>query len=199
MPALGRQHAPEADGWHASVDLGNAMTKRVFGLTTATLFAILTLAQSAPLVAKAREPSEIPRIGIVWGGTRDDASDNRTAFLGGLNSLGYVEGRTFLLDQRSAMGRTDGLEGLVRELLSSGPTVVVTGGQFAIVAAKRTVPASIAIVFVATASPVERGLVASLARPSGNVTGVAWNAGPEIQAKQLQLQKRRPPLRAWPI
>jgi putative ABC transport system substrate-binding protein len=162
------------------------MDRRAFiGTVTGGLLA-------APLAAGAQQTRTVARIGILWYGMPATPFPAREAFRQRLRSLGHVEGETVLLDERYGMGRMERLEGLATELVSRGMTILVASGPYASVAAKR-VTKSIPIVFVGAHSPVELGLVASLGRPGGNVTGVAWNVGPEINAKQLELLKEAVP------
>jgi putative ABC transport system substrate-binding protein len=147
---------------------------------------------AAPLAAEAQQVRPVPRIGILWYGPPVTPSANLDAFRQGLRSLGHVEGQTVLLDERYAMGRAERLDQLAAELLSAGATILVTPGPYSSIAAKRSTQ-STPIVFVGAHSPIEMGLVASLARPRGNITGVAWNVGPEINAKQLELLKEAAP------
>jgi putative ABC transport system substrate-binding protein len=105
----------------------------------------------------------------------------------GLRDLGYVEGRTLTLEERFADGRREALPGLVREIVSSQPRVIVTFGTPATEAARdatRTVP----IVFIGVGDPIGSGFGTSLARPGGNLTGFSF-VGPELAAKNLELLK----------
>jgi putative tryptophan/tyrosine transport system substrate-binding protein len=109
-----------------------------------------------------------------------------------LRDLGYIEGRNLILDRRSAEGRPERYPAIVAELLRLEPDVIVMTGIAGPRAAKeatRTVP----IVMCGVSQPVENGLVESLARPGGNVTGVTGDSGPEEEAKRLQLLKEAVP------
>ena len=144
---------------------------------------------ATPLPAEAQPPKQIPRIGML----RVDApSDPRgqgltEAFRQGLRELGYVEGKNITIDYRHAEGKLDRLPGLVAELVGLRPTVIVTQGTPATLAAKRAT-STIPIVVGGAGDLVGAGLVASLARPGGNITG-STNLDPELSAKRLALLK----------
>ena len=115
----------------------------------------------------------------------------REAFLQGLRDLGYVEGRNVVIEYRYAEGKLERLPALAAELVALKVDVIVAAGTLAALAAKqatRTLP----IVFAAAADPVTDGLVTSLARPGGNVTGLS-NLAPELVGKRLELLKQAVP------
>jgi ABC-type uncharacterized transport system substrate-binding protein len=158
----------------------------------AMLAVILTLALlAAPLAIGAQGPGKVPRIGYVFA--RVSSADQRlwNAARQGLRELGYVEGQNITLEVRWAEGRTDRLPELVAELVRSKVDVLVVATTPAALAAKnatRTIP----VVFVAVGEAVESGLVANLARPGGNLTGLTLlNA--EISGKRLELLKESLP------
>jgi putative tryptophan/tyrosine transport system substrate-binding protein len=158
----------------------------------AMLAVILTLALlAAPLAIGAQGPGKVPRIGYVFA--RVSSADQRLwdAARQGLRELGYVEGQNITLEVRWAEGRTDRLPELVAELVRSKVDVLVVATTPAALAAKnatRTIP----VVFVAVGEAVESGLVANLARPGGNLTGLTLlNA--EISGKRLELLKESLP------
>jgi putative ABC transport system substrate-binding protein len=133
-----------------------------------------------PLAARAQQrPSKIPRIGII-----DDAAiwDH---FRQGLRDLGYIEGQTIAIEYRSAEGKPDRLAAVANELAGLPVDLIATYGTAAAYAANQATTA-IPIVMLAIGDPVRSGLVASLARPGGNITGNTI-LGPEIAAKRLQL------------
>ncbi len=101
-----------------------------------------------------------------------------------------MDGHTVVIDWRSAGGASERFDALATELVRAGVDVIVTGGTSGTMAAKRATQ-TIPIVFAAMAFPVERGAVASLARPGGNVTGVAF--APEEPSKKYQLLKEAAP------
>src|SRR5438034_5088791 len=149
---------------------------------------------TAPLAAEAQQSGKVFRIGIlanVW------ATDPRVeplwqAFIQGLQELGYVEGQNITIEHRSSEGRYERLPALAAELVRLKVDVIVVPASQNALAAKeatRTIP----IVMASAADPVAEGLVASLARPGGNITGLMGNAGPEIAGKRLELLKEAVP------
>jgi putative tryptophan/tyrosine transport system substrate-binding protein len=152
---------------------------RLIGLAV-VLAVSLTLAS---LVAEAQQAAKFPRIGYLvlnLAGARHLTE----AFLQGLRDLGYVEGRNVVIEYRSAEGKLERLPALAAELVALQVDVIVAGGPAHALAAKqatRTIP----IVFAAAADPVTDGLVTSLARPGGNVTGLS-NLGSNLVGKGLE-------------
>jgi ABC-type uncharacterized transport system substrate-binding protein len=139
-----------------------------------------------PLAAGAQTSPKIPRIGYISGAGSSVGDHIVAAFRQGLTQLGHVEGRTIALEVRWAEGRTEGVPELVAELVDLKMDVLVAGSSVVALAAQkatRTIP----IVMVA-ADPVGLGLVASLARPGGHVTGLSY-FNEAIIAKRLQLLK----------
>jgi ABC-type uncharacterized transport system substrate-binding protein len=133
----------------------------------------------------AAQPARLRRIGLLATGTATSQVPNVEAFRQGLRELGYVEGRNVTLEQRNADGWEDRLPELAAELIRLEVDLIVTGGAIAIHATGQATT-SIPIVFAATADPVADGLVASLAKPGGNITGLTSYAGEE-HAKGLEL------------
>jgi len=115
----------------------------------------------------------------------EGASSGTDAFREGLRELGYVEGHNILVEYRSAGGQADRLADLAAELLGLGVAAVVTNGTLATQATKRATD-TVPIIMAASADPVGAGLVASLARPGGNVTGLT-QISPQLSGKRLQL------------
>jgi ABC-type uncharacterized transport system substrate-binding protein len=109
-----------------------------------------------------------------------------------LSELGYVEGRNYVIESRFADTDYDRLPRLAKELVDSGVDIIVTIGTPAVAPAKNAT-STIPIVMAGSADPVELGLVASLAHPGGNVTGVTHNPGPEFAGKCLELLKEVAP------
>jgi len=144
----------------------------------------LVIARSA---AEAQQAAKIARIGYL--ATNPAASPHlREAFLQGLRDLGYVEVRNLVIEYREAEGKADRLPALAAELVALKVDVIVASGTLAALAAKqatRTLP----IVFSPAGDPVGSGLVTSLARPGGNVTGLSAFA-PELVGKRLELLKQ---------
>ncbi len=112
--------------------------------------------------------------------------------LGGLRELDYREGRNLVFDARHADGKPERLPEVARELVASKPDVIVTAFNAQTHAARqatRTIP----IVMAVGTGVVEEGIVASLARPGGNVTGVTWDVGLEVMPKRFDLLKEAVP------
>src|SRR6266545_471280 len=151
-----------------------------------TILAILLLA--GPLAVEAQPAAKVPLIGTLDYGAPDAARLAWwKAFREALQELGYVDGRSIAFEARWAEGRVDRLPGLAAELVRRQVNVIVTGGGEAARAAKQAT-ATIPIVMGSGADPVQLGLVASLARPGGNVTGVT-SLSSELISKRLQLLK----------
>ncbi|MBI2543987.1 MAG: ABC transporter substrate-binding protein [Candidatus Rokubacteria bacterium] len=108
------------------------------------------------------------------------------AFLHTLRSLAYVEGQNLVFERRSAEGKFERFAEIVAELVRLKTDVIVTIGNTMTQAAKQ-VTTTVPIVMATSDSPIEAGLVASLARPGGNITGLTTNTGPEIEGKRLEL------------
>jgi putative ABC transport system substrate-binding protein len=138
-------------------------------------------------VAEAQQPAKVPRIGFLTTPSPTAAAYYLEAFREGLRELGYVEGKTIAIEYRFAEGRPERLPALAAELVRLKVDVIVTGGPPAPEDAKQAT-STIPIVFAVAGDPVGEGLVASLARPGGNVTGLASIAA-EVVGKQLELLK----------
>ena len=151
------------------------------------LFGGATAASAAwPLDAGAQAPATIPRIGIIAPSGAAAIKHILEAFRKGLQERGYVESQSIVLDVRYAEGRNERIPELVTELVGLRMDVLVTGNSVAALAAKKTTR-TIPVVIIA-ADPVGLGLVASLARPGGNVTGLSY-FNEAIVAKRLQILK----------
>jgi putative tryptophan/tyrosine transport system substrate-binding protein len=159
-------------------------------LLRAVLAATLVLAVVGAPFAHAQAPTKTAH--IAWlspAGSTTGASD-LDAFRAGLQELGYVEGRNIVIEKRWADGDTARLSSLAAELVRLKVEVICAVSTPAVLAAKETTTA-IPIVFANVAFPTQTGLVASYARPGGNVTGVAF-IGPEY-GKRLELLKEAAP------
>jgi putative ABC transport system substrate-binding protein len=144
----------------------------------------------APLAAEGQQAGKVYRVGMLWT-TRVPAIED---LLGqGLRELGWIEGQNFVVERRYSEGRADRYPALAAELVRLQPdliTAVGTPGALAAKAATTTIP----IVFAAVGDPIGSGLVESLARPGGNLTG-AGTTGSGLSGKQLELLKEAvPPL-----
>jgi len=113
-------------------------------------------------------------------------------FLHGLREQGYAEGRNILIERRTAEGKLDRLEGLIRSLAEIPADVIVVTGDAAALAAKK-VTATIPIVVAGMGPPVERGIVKNLSRPGGNITGLVPTFGLELGIKRLEIMREMLP------
>src|SRR4029450_12443829 len=141
---------------------------------------------AAPRASEAQQAATVPRIGALGGSPAADPL--REAFLQGLRDLGYVEGRNVVIEYRYDEAKLERLPASAAELVALKVDVIVTGSTPSAMAAKqatRTAP----IVFAAVIDPVADGLVTSLARPEGNVTGVC-TLSPELVGKRLEHLKQ---------
>src|SRR5262249_13922190 len=137
-----------------------------------------------PLAAGAQTSPKIPRVGFIGGSSNTTSPHLIEAFRQGLKDLGYVEGQTIAIEVRWADGRAEQLPALVADLVGLKMDVLVAASSPGALAAKKateTIP-----IVVISADPVGLGLVASLARPGGNVTGLSYFVE-VISAKRLQL------------
>ena len=157
------------------------MRRRTFIASTVSVLA-------APLAAEAQQ-TKIPRLGVLLFGTPD--TDAFPAILRGLSALGYVEGRNIVFEHRYAEGRPERLPDLANDLIRSKPDLIIAAGGDVAPFAKRATGV-IPIVMITSADPVQGGLVASLARPGGNVTGVTFVSS-DLAGKRLQLLKEAVP------
>jgi putative ABC transport system substrate-binding protein len=150
---------------------------------------LLTIAPLiAPLAAEAQQ-ARIPRLGVLLFGTPD--TDAFPVIRRGLSRLGYVEGRNIVFEHRYAEGRPERLPDLANDLVRSKPDLIIAAGGDVAPFAKRAT-GTIPIVMITSADPVQGGLVASLARPGGNVTGVTFVSS-DLAGKRLQLLKEAVP------
>ena len=151
-----------------------------------SIVAALILLGIAVLV-DAQQPKKIPRIGYLNATFLSPHAARREAFRQGLRELGYVEGKNIVIEWRSAEGTRDRIPALAAELVRLKVDIIVTAGSGGTRATKEAT-STIPIVMAQDTDPVGNGFVASLARPGGNITGLATLA-PEIGGKQLELLK----------
>ena len=155
------------------------MTKKIL----VWLLAIFFLATVSP--AESQQPKKIAKIGYLLPSTPAAAAHLLEAFRQGLRELGYVEGKTLVLELRYGEARSERLPELARELVGLKVDVIVTATDVAIAAVKRETQ-TIPIVMGNSTDPVGTGFVASLARPGGNITGLS-SISPELSGKRLEL------------
>ena len=155
---------------------------RLTGL--AVLFTIGLLA--APLAAGAQQAGKVWRIGYLSLHPGEENSSSMRALRQRLRELGYVEGGNFILDYRSAGGQPARLADLAADLVLTKPDAIIAGGGTLTALAAKQATNSIPVVMAAVGDPVAAGLVASLARPGGNVTGLSALAA-DVAGKRVQL------------
>ena len=150
-----------------------------------TISALLALG-AAPLVAHAQQPGKVWRIGFLASGFRPVSLSSGTLgeFSKGMRELGYVEGKNFVIDWRFGEGKIERFPDLAKQLVDLKADVIVAAAN-GVGAAKRATT-TIPIVMVAFGDPVGRGIVASLSRPGGNITGLS-NMSVDVSGKYLEL------------
>jgi putative ABC transport system substrate-binding protein len=153
--------------------------------------ALGTLLFALGFEAEAQQAKKVPLIGFLGGSSFSIGKRNIDAFRQGLHELGYVEGKNILLEYRWAEAKFDRLPALAAELVSIKADVIVTAGTQPTIAVKKAT-STIPIVVGSAGDLVGAGLVASLARPGGNVTG-STNIDPDLSAKRLELLKETIP------
>jgi ABC-type uncharacterized transport system substrate-binding protein len=158
-----------------------------------TLFGVLAFSVLAmPLTAQAQLAGRVYRVGYLNIGRPGDGQESLSAFRHRLQELGWAEGHNLAIETRWAEGRREALPGLAAELAQLPVDVIVTITTPAAQAAKAAT-STIPVVMAGSADPVALGLIANLARPGGNVTGVTNNPGPDFFVKQVQLLKEAAP------
>jgi len=169
----------------ASVARGEAHGRRAF---LAALAGAL-----APLAAGAQPGARVPRVGYLAGGSSPSAPLRPGEMMRqGLRELGWVEGRSIAIEARFAEGQFDRLPGLAADLVRLNVDLIAAVGAAAARAASSATQ-TIPIVMISVGDPVGLGLVANLARPGGNVTGLAFSVGPDTYGKGLELLKEAVP------
>ena len=161
------------------------LRRRAFLCGTVTLLA-------CPLIAHAQSAGKPARVGILVLTSATPSTAAADQLRSGLRELGYVDGQTIVFEYRAADGKVERLPELARQLAAIRVDVIFAASAPAALAAKQ-VTATIPIVFAGIPDPVGTGLVVSLARPGGNVTGVAFEATPEQATKQLEVLKELAP------
>jgi putative ABC transport system substrate-binding protein len=138
----------------------------------------------------AQQPGKIPTIGFMRGGAPTDPEVE--AFRQGLRELGYVEGKNIIIEFRNTEGKTDRFSGVAAELVRLKVDIIVAAGGSAVVLAAKPATDTIPIVMTNPGDPVAIGVVASLARPGGNVTGLT-SFSTDLSGKRLELLKEAVP------
>jgi putative ABC transport system substrate-binding protein len=148
------------------------------------LVAVILLAVA--VIVEAQQPARIHRIGILIASSASVYSARVEALRQRLRKLGYVDGKNIVIEYRYAEGKRERLPDLVAELVRLKVDIIVTSGSANLPAKKAS--ATIPIVFAGSADPVGTGLVSSLGRPGGNITGLS-NMAPDLDGKRLELLK----------
>jgi putative ABC transport system substrate-binding protein len=146
---------------------------------------IVTAQLAFGVVTEAQQPKKVSRIGFLGNSTAALEANLIGPFREGLRDLGYVEGKNIVIEWRWAEGKYERFPALIAELISSNVEVIVTAGTPASLAVKKATT-TIPLVMIAVGEPVATGLVASLARPGGNITGLT-SISSEIEGKRLEL------------
>lgn len=155
-----------------------------------TVLALLALG-AAPLAAEAQRAAKVARIGYLSPNLAD-TPHLRDAFVQGLRELGYVEGRDVVIEHRNAEGKLEQLPALAAELVALKVDVILAEGNTLVARVAKEATRTIPVVFAGVGDPVGSGLVASLARPGGNVTGLS-NLTAELVGKRLELLSQAVP------
>ena len=154
------------------------------------IFTVGAAAVAWPFSLPAQQGKQIARIGVLLFGT-PDTDPNLPAFLRGLRDLGYIEAQNIVIEYRYAEGKPDRLRGLAGELVAIKPDLIFAlGGDVA--PSARVATTTIPIVVVVSNDPVQAGLVASIAHPGGNITGVTFVSS-DLAAKRLQFLREVAP------
>jgi len=172
--------------WISDSQSGNRKSK-IQNRKWAGLFAVVITLTVCGARAEAQQPARIPRIGILVAASASFNLPRVEAFRQRLRELGYVEGKNIVIEYRYAEGKLDRLPDLVAELVQLKVDVIVTAGGTATLAAKKA-GVTMPIVFGNVGDPVGTGIVSSLARPGGNITGLSMMA-PDLDGKRLELLK----------
>jgi len=153
-----------------------------------TLFVLIAFIFATVHFAEAQQPKKLPRVGFLVPGSPTSYSERIEAFQQGLRELGHIEGQNIIIEYRYTEGKSDRLTVLAFELVQLKVDVIVTGTTPAIQAVKNAT-STIPIVMAEVADPVAVGLIANLARPGGNITGLT-TFSPDLDGKRLELVKQ---------
>jgi ABC-type uncharacterized transport system substrate-binding protein len=164
------------------------MKQKFFGIVLALGAMFFALSFSAD----AQQPKKVPRIGFLLAPARSAVSEPLDAFRQGLRELGYLEGQNIVIEYRYAEGKLGRLPDLAAELVRLKVDVIVAAGGPQSIWAAKNATTTIPIVMIGTTDPVAQGLIASLARPGGNISGPSLG-GSELYGKRLELLKEAVP------
>jgi putative tryptophan/tyrosine transport system substrate-binding protein len=162
------------------------------GLTCKLAAGLVAAPLAMPRAAGAQQAGKMVRIGYLSAPTRASVEPVVQSFLRSLREMGWIEGKNLVIEYRWAEGRVERLPELAAELVRSKVDLIVAPAGSAALAAKNAT-STIPVVMIFAIDPVGMGLVASMRRPGGNVTGTTGSAGLEIYAKQLQMLKELVP------
>jgi putative tryptophan/tyrosine transport system substrate-binding protein len=157
-------------------------------LTNVLLLALVLV----PFLADAQQPAKVPRVGFLLFPPHSSIAEPLDAFRQGMREFGYVEGQNIVIEYRYADGKFDRLSELAGELVRLKVDVIVAGGGLQAIQSAKNATSTIPIVMTGTADPVASGLIVSLARPGGNVTGSTFG-GYQLVGKRLELLKETVP------
>jgi putative ABC transport system substrate-binding protein len=157
-------------------------------LTVTRLATAVFLLLATPLAAEAQGTRKIPRVGIVAATSPAAGRHSVDAFRGGLRELGYIEGQSIIIEERWAEGKLERFGDLIAGLLRANVDVIVVASSAGARAAKNAATTT-PVVFVAVTDAVGSGVVSSLARPGGNLTGTSLIIGGELAGKWVELVK----------
>ena len=152
---------------------------------------LITFLLSTATLSEAQQPAKVPRIGYLAGAAISSLAARIEAFRLGLRELGYVEGKNIVIEWRSAEGNLDRISELAAELVRLKLDVIVSPGP-TVTRPLKEATSTIPIVMASDTDPVGSGFIANLARPGGNITGLA-SLAPEVGGKQLELLKEISP------
>src|SRR5262249_23923911 len=150
------------------------------------IFLLITIS-----LAHSQQPTKVHRIGMLISGSTSTHKSSIAAFHRGLRDLGYVEGKNILIEYRYAEGKRERYPALATEMVQLKPAVIVVASEGFVRAAKETT-STIPIVVAGAGDLLGSGIVASLARPGGNVTG-STTMSPDLSGKRLELLKEAMP------
>jgi putative tryptophan/tyrosine transport system substrate-binding protein len=148
-------------------------------------FALCAMLFALSLPAEAQQRTKIPRIGFLGNSTAALEANLIGPFREGLRDFGYVEGKNIVIEWRWAEGKYERFPALIAELIASKVDLIVTAGTPATIALKKATT-TLPLVMIAVGDPVGTGLIASLAHPGGNLTGLT-SISPELDGKRLEL------------
>jgi putative ABC transport system substrate-binding protein len=154
-------------------------------LTRRVVVSLLGVAVAWPHALRAQQGANVPRVGFMGNSTEALEANLVGPFREGLRELGYQEGRNIVVEYRWAEGNYERFAALIAELLAAKVDVIVTAGTPAAIAVKKATT-TVPLVMVAVGDPVGTGLVPSLARPGGNLTGLS-SIAPDLEGKRMEL------------